>query len=569
MIKKAFFAKWSSFLGYRVGVTLALGVLTGLLLFCVELAFAYGLQAFLLVLGVAVESSVYLPSWIPYQRFEAVLAFICTAAFLRGALQWAQLHLQKASGEYFRSLQRSRILAWALGSESASTSYVTVLLGETANVSSNAVAYLQTGVLQVSCAIAVGISLLVLSPRVTLVAGLSLVVVVWPMRRLSRVIKVSGEGIAREWDQISTRLVMSIKNLLLLRIYGMEAREEERLQRGLENYQGHLLRYSKMSALMLVVPQTIGVIVVVLLTYAASSYGELAAGALLSYFYLFVRFLQNVSSSTYTVSSFIFCVPQLRTMEKWWERHCVDHAPAKSLLAALREKHVRLPAIAGPIGWRISDVDFKYPETSSLVLSGLHLDITPGSVAVIVGPSGVGKSTLLGLLLGELLPTRGSVDALIDGRVLPVSKNESRILRNIGYVGPESFLLEGTVLSNIIYGLETPPGPEELREAIQKAECQFIHDLPRGLDHVLTEQGQGLSAGQKQRLSLARALLRKPKALILDEATSNLDSETEERLIETLLHFKGQMTVVAVTHRTALLKIADQQLRLASPCPTT
>ena len=94
--------------------------------------------------------------------------------------------------------------------------------------------------------------------------------------------------------------------------------------------------------------------------------------------------------------------------------------------------------------------------------------------------------------------------------------------------------------------------------ALNLANCAFVSRLDKGLEHGLTEQGEGLSAGQKQRLALARALLRKPNVLILDEATSNLDIHSEESLVKTFEQLKGKVTIIAVTHREALLRIADQ-----------
>jgi ABC-type bacteriocin/lantibiotic exporter with double-glycine peptidase domain len=89
-----------------------------------------------------------------------------------------------------------------------------------------------------------------------------------------------------------------------------------------------------------------------------------------------------------------------------------------------------------------------------------------------------------------------------------------------------------------------------------------VRELPRGLDHALTDQGQGLSAGQKQRLSLARALLKDPAVLVLDEPTANLDDDTEARLVETLRTLKGRMTIVAATHSAAVMAVADRRIRL-------
>ena len=136
------------------------------------------------------------------------------------------------------------------------------------------------------------------------------------------------------------------------------------------------------------------------------------------------------------------------------------------------------------------------------------------------------------------------------------------IKNHVGYVGLETFLREGTILENITYGLKQSPTEEEIQDCLVRSECQFIFDMPQGYHHIISEQGHGLSAGQKQRLGLARALLRRPSVLVLDEATSNLDSKTELSLVQSLMKLKGSLTIVAVTHRGALVTAADKTLEL-------
>ena len=159
-------------------------------------------------------------------------------------------------------------------------------------------------------------------------------------------------------------------------------------------------------------------------------------------------------------------------------------------------------------------------------------------------------------------PQEGSVKLTAGTKLLPLSEIRKSLLPHVGYVGSESFLIAGTILENLTYGLETVPSEKDIQLALEKSGCDFISRLNTGLAHPITEQGQGLSAGQKQRLSFARALLRNPKVLILDEATANLDYETEKNLIKTLTQMKGSTTIIAVTHREALLVLADQTIKL-------
>jgi ABC-type bacteriocin/lantibiotic exporter with double-glycine peptidase domain len=241
----------------------------------------------------------------------------------------------------------------------------------------------------------------------------------------------------------------------------------------------------------------------------------------------------------------------------WWSRARLASAPQES------RTYAPPPALRGPIGWEFRDVAFSFPGANAPTLSGLSFSIPSGAAAAVTGASGAGKSTVLNLLLGVLSPGGGEVNLLNErGETAPLRDVRAALLPCVGYVGPESFMVEGTVRENLVYGLSRACSDEELQRVLDRAQCQFVRDLPRGLEHELTDQGQGLSAGQKQRLSLARALLKNPRVLVLDEPTSNLDAETERRLVDVLRTLKGQMTIVAATHSPAVIALADRLIPL-------
>lgn len=543
-----------AFISTPIAIRFGLGVLIGLLQFGVELGFAASLQAFLLRLEIASPGSVEVPAFLLHQSLAAVLGILCVIVVLRNGFLWAQSYLQGSTLEYFRYLQRKRMIRWVFGSRSASSAQITGLFTETLNYAASSILQLQATLAPLVSGVFIGLTLLWLEPKLTLAAAFCLALLFPLLKMFGRKIGNTGTEVTLEWEVTNRRLVMGIKNLLLLRIYAMEERERAEAERTLSRYLHHSFSYYKLSSINYVLPQTIGGLLVCGIALYAHANLDMTPGVLVSYFYLFFRLIQSLSQVSFTVSNFLFQLPHLRQVADWWAAHGRE---AERLEAETRGTSHE-PALSQALGWSFRNLSFTYPEGQIPVFTDFELEIPPGSATVIIGPSGVGKSTLLALLLGELEATRGEVISSSGG----IRPDRHQLLSSIGYVGPESFLFEGTIYENVVFGLEKAPSESEIAEAIEQAQCQFIYDLPARLQHLLTEQGQGLSAGQKQRISLLRALLRRPKALILDEATSNLDHDTENRLIATLAGLKGKMTLVVVTHREGMLRLADAVVKL-------
>lgn len=554
-------AEHADFIGPKVVALLAGGAVTGLALGFIEIAFAYGLQAFLVAIGVLRPESVALPPWLPSPRLGAVFGLIAAIGLARGLFLGLNYYFQNVANEEFLYIARTRLMNWSLHSESASTSEVMSLFNSRAIGAASTVYSWQGLIVQLPIMALLALTLLAASPVLTLsaaaVMGLLVPLMIWLNARTQQ---ISASTITH-WDRTSSRLVMSIKNLLLLQIYGTQDKENEIAQSHLRRYRLALSEYFAMTAVRMAAPQVMGLMLVCLIAFLAKKHSLLAPGALASYFYIFLRIVQTFGAANQAYSSLAFGQPHYDTMFSWWRRARQARNASKETASPAE---TALPA-GQAVGWKVEGAGFSYAGASAAVLSGFSAEIAPGQVTVITGPSGAGKSTLLGLLLGNLRPSQGRVSVtLLDGSSVPLEACRGGLLSRLGYVGPESFLIGGTVADNLRYGLPDKPGQDEIENAVRSAECQFIFTLPRGLDHELTEQGQGLSAGQKQRLALARALLRRPNVLILDEATSNLDMETEARLVDTLSRLKGAMTVVAVTHRRELLRIADRHLELAA-----
>ena len=209
----------------------------------------------------------------------------------------------------------------------------------------------------------------------------------------------------------------------------------------------------------------------------------------------------------------------------------------------------------GPCGVRLTGVSYAYDKADGNVIENLSFDFKPGSRTAILGETGAGKTTMVRLLLALLKPQVGTVEIYGDGKSEVVSP-QTRC--NFVYVPQGNTLMSGTIRDNLKLGSPTA-SDKDMEEALRKSCAQFVFDLPAGLDTLCDESGGGLSEGQAQRISIARALLRNKPVMLYDEATSSLDPDTERELLGNLLSDSGK-TVIFITHRHAVAEYCDGTL---------
>ena len=222
----------------------------------------------------------------------------------------------------------------------------------------------------------------------------------------------------------------------------------------------------------------------------------------------------------------------------------------------LEEQGDPIPLTA-PCGVRLEHITYAYDDGDSNVIEQLDFDFYPGSCTAVLGETGAGKTTLIRLILALLHPN--------EGKVILYNQQEQRELSplmrcNFVYVPQGNTLMSGTIRDNLRLG-KLNATEEEIKTALEMSCASFVMELPDGLDTVCTEAGGGLSEGQAQRISIARALLRNRPIMLFDEATSALDPETERQLLHNILS-NHDKTVIFITHRPAVVDYCDQTLHL-------
>ena len=203
----------------------------------------------------------------------------------------------------------------------------------------------------------------------------------------------------------------------------------------------------------------------------------------------------------------------------------------------------------------LSDITYKYPGTDKLILDGASMEIPVGKSVGIVGTSGAGKTTIVDVLLGLLIPEKGVIMA--DG--VDVNTNYRGWLKNIGYIPQTIFMTDSTIRKNVAFGVpDDEIDDNKVWQALKEAALdEFVKELPEGLDTQIGERGIRLSGGQRQRIGIARALFEDPEVLVLDEATSALDNDTEAAIMDSINRLHGRKTLVIIAHRLQTIEKCD------------
>ena len=341
-----------------------------------------------------------------------------------------------------------------------------------------------------------------------------------------------------------------ISGIAVVQAYNAEAWEAKRVERESGSYKEQAMEASKDRNRFVPMIYVVAGIAFGLLVTAGgwlAKEGEITTGQLVTFLLISTRM---------TMPMFIFgiLVNQLQRGE----------AAARRVFAAIDLEPTIVDAddataLLGPIeSIEFKNVHFTYPNTSTKVLSGISFSVAGGQFLGVMGHTGAGKTTILKLLMRYYVPDSGEV--LINGNDINNYTLES-VRDAIGFVSQDPFLFYGTIRDNVRYNQEATD--EDLSIALELAGAlEFVKELEDGMETMVGDRGAKLSGGQRARVSLARALLKKPSLLILDEASSALDAETERRIQENLLSTGSGRATIAVAHRLSTIRNANEILAM-------
>jgi ATP-binding cassette subfamily B protein len=384
-----------------------------------------------------------------------------------------------------------------------------------------------------------------INPWLALVTLVPLPIIAWLIHVVRDRLRTGFEKIDRVWGEVTNVLADTIPGIRVVKAFAQEKREAARFRLANKHNLAVNDRINRIWSLFsptVSLMTELGLLVVWAFGIWQVSRGDITVGTLTAFLAYISRFYSRLDSMSRIVS-----VTQKSASAAKRIFDILDHVSSVPDPA----QPARLDRVEGRI--EVRDVGFRYGNRA--VNRGVNLTIAPGEMIGLVGHSGSGKSTLVNLICRFYDVAEGSIrlDG-VDIRSFAVADYRS----NIGLVLQEPFLFFGTIAENIAYGKPDASRAEIMAAARAAHAHEFILRLPHGYDSMVGERGQGLSGGERQRISIARALLIDPRILILDEATSSVDSETEKEIQKALDNLVKGRTTIAIAHRLSTLQRADR-----------
>lgn len=543
--------------GRRIYVVFALATLSalmeglGIAMIVPLLGAVQGVQGPSSETGAAIRELISFIGVVP--SLETILAVIVAAFLLKAGIGFAS----RAYGAYLQTQLVRELRAelfdaygrmnYKYYSSKTTGHFVNVISGQVDSLFSAFSSYVDflTRLLQAVVYISVA---LWLSWRVGLAAFIFGTLVVASFKKINSYVREVSRRLARTVSELSQLFVQSIQNLKYLASTNQLNRARPAVIETNRRVTGFQLRHRLLAALTRIVAEPVSVMFIASVVYIQVAVLELPVEPILVVLFLFHKTVTSslaVQGHWQQMSSKMGSVEMVEAERRRLRSH--RERSGTTRIAAFRE------------GVTFQNVSFAYSADAGEVLRSVSLDFPARATVALVGESGAGKSTTVDLLTLLLRPTEGEI--LIDGvpsREIDLASWRSKI----GYVSQDTVVFDDTIVGNIVMGdVSRDAEPKILsraREAAARANIiDFVEGLPDGFFTTVGDRGIRLSGGQRQRLSIARELFRRPELLILDEATSSLDTESERRIQQSIDALRGQLAMVLIAHRLSTIKNAD------------
>lgn len=364
------------------------------------------------------------------------------------------------------------------------------------------------------------------------------------LKRRTQAAGSSGEKLTDVTKNMYSSAIQHLDGMKTVKSFNMEEKNVQEFSNVADNVSSSYMDAIRSYADVKLLFDIGSVVILSIIVFILISYIKISTAELLILLFLFVRMIPRFSTIQRSYQYFINMLPAFGSVINLQEECKKATEDQKDFENVKFEREINF-----------DDVSFHYnKEKESFGINRLNLSIESGKTTAIVGLSGAGKSTVCDLVMGLIKPDEGQI--LIDG--IPLKRDSTSNWRNqIGYVAQDTFLFNDTVRNNLLFASEKAEENDIWKALKLSSADEFVLKLPDGLDTLIGDRGVRLSGGEKQRLALARALLRKPSLLIMDEATSNLDSKNEKNILDSIENLHGDISILMIAHRLSAIKNAD------------
>ena len=382
-------------------------------------------------------------------------------------------------------------------------------------------------------------------------------ILLWCMRTTFRDSKKLGNSLRLINQDFVCQIMEQLDGVKEAKCYSMEAVQMQSFEKTVEKTRQNLIDFTKMQSKTTLIYTISAAVVISLLFYLSVIILKIPPSTLLIIIYIFARLWPSFKTIQSNIQTVLGMIPSYSALQKLTD----DLNAHSEKINTAQEPAELLPAVL----IRFENVCFRYSEQNNFAVTNLNFEIPAKKITAFVGKSGAGKSTIINLLIGLLKPVSGRITAggeSIDNDML------MKWRRSIAYVPQDPFLFNSTIRENL---LRYTPGvsDSEIKEVLLLSSAlDFVENLPQGVDTVIGDHGVRLSGGERQRIVLARALLRRPRYLVLDEATSSLDNENEYRIQKAVEALSGKLTVIIIAHRLSTIRNADNIIVIDRGCIT-